>query len=359
MKFSILYLIFLLTTNIVFGAENNSDSLIFVTKYYPLINKAELSIVNEDYKQALENYKVAFTVVEKRKPFARDLFNAAVCGSKLNDSLFIYSCLTNLVSKGATIDYLTKSTSFKDFFQTTLGMSVMKEYPAQRELLLNSINLEVKNELNTLFETDQYFRRKPDNYTVYGDTITKIDDYNINRLIEIIDKYGFPDETLIGIDDSLSVMPLFCTVIWHQSSYKNYEVKQKLIQILKKASCEGKIDPHVFGRLTGHFSGLDSYFTMPFFKVMCRDNSECEKDEELKDKVGKWVYRELPPEKENLINQKRFRVGLETVDEYREKVFYAKGDNDFYFKFLGGLTTYNGCSVKTAKSFLSTAKLMD
>ncbi|MFB0907690.1 MAG: hypothetical protein ACI9V1_000661 [Spirosomataceae bacterium] len=49
----------------------------YIEKYYPLINKAELAVVDSNYQQALTYYRMAFANVES--PRGSDYMNAAKC----------------------------------------------------------------------------------------------------------------------------------------------------------------------------------------------------------------------------------------------------------------------------------------
>lgn len=80
--------------------------------YYPHIDKAELAITTEDYKQAIQNYESAFAKV--KHPLALDLYNTAVCKVRLNDFDGAKPFLIKLAAKGLPIDVLENETIFKN-----------------------------------------------------------------------------------------------------------------------------------------------------------------------------------------------------------------------------------------------------
>lgn len=80
--------------------------------YYPEINKAELAITNEKYKEAIQHYEVSFAAV--KQPLALDLYNAAVCKIRLNNFDGAKPFLLKLATKGLPIDILEKETIFKN-----------------------------------------------------------------------------------------------------------------------------------------------------------------------------------------------------------------------------------------------------
>ncbi|GAB3823025.1 hypothetical protein GCM10028895_29060 [Pontibacter rugosus] len=54
--------------------------------YHPVINQAELSLVDGKYEEAIKSYKEAFAAVPS--PFARDYYNAAVSSLVLKEKRY-------------------------------------------------------------------------------------------------------------------------------------------------------------------------------------------------------------------------------------------------------------------------------
>lgn len=72
--------------------------------YKKLTNLAELSITEARYSDALKHYNEAFKLAD----FSVDLYNAATCAAKLNDSKAVYSYSQKLAEKGVGEKFFSK-----------------------------------------------------------------------------------------------------------------------------------------------------------------------------------------------------------------------------------------------------------
>ncbi len=89
----------------------------YIEKYYPLINQAELAIVDSNYRQALTLYRTAFSQVET--PHGEDYMNAAKCAFLVFDETSGKFYLRKLAGYGYTLDYLksdVQNALFRDAF---------------------------------------------------------------------------------------------------------------------------------------------------------------------------------------------------------------------------------------------------
>ena len=90
MKKLLLLIIFLfsLSGQVGFGQGD------FTRIYHPIINSAELAIVDTNYYEALDYYKAAFDNV--KKPFAKDYYNAAICAAMLGKTNTVFDYLEKM-----------------------------------------------------------------------------------------------------------------------------------------------------------------------------------------------------------------------------------------------------------------------
>jgi hypothetical protein len=74
--------------------------------YNNYINKAELSIVDGKYAEALQNYETAFA--QTKTAFAVDLYNACACAARLKDTEKVLGLTGWLVAKGVGEKFFTR-----------------------------------------------------------------------------------------------------------------------------------------------------------------------------------------------------------------------------------------------------------
>lgn len=169
----LLMTIFLLGTKAVIGQN--------YLNYYCSINKAEIAHLDKEFLQADSIYQSAFAMVEK--PFKDDYLLAAINSEKLNDSKTTYEYLKNGVSVGLSIKRVKKQLS--EFKQSDLWDRLKEEYESIHEKYLESLNLELREELLEMVDKDQAAR-----HPIFGSAkkMKRIDTRNHLRLLEIIKK---------------------------------------------------------------------------------------------------------------------------------------------------------------------------
>lgn len=111
----ILLICFLIAGFPVTGFEQSS---LYVTQYYPAVNRAELAIVRSDYAAALREYQTAFAAAQGG--FARDYHNAALCALYLKNEALVFGYFEKLALKGLPETYFT-DTLFRALQDSLLG----------------------------------------------------------------------------------------------------------------------------------------------------------------------------------------------------------------------------------------------
>lgn len=313
-------------------------------KYFYLINQAELKMVDNDYKKALYFFKKAFLV--NKKSFGKDYYNACVCGALAGKKSVAIKLMKKLISKGVSLSFFER----KDIFN---GI-VVANRRALAKISPIKIDTQLKERLELLYQKDQLLRGRSDSYTTLDDTIKKIDAGNVSELLEIINDFGFPDESHIGLNDTLNLSLPHYIVIRHQTPpYQIYN----FTDILTKASKEGKLLPYIASYLIDLVSGQDIYGFPIIFRVV--DQKDMTFEDFIDDKKyeamvsqSKWVYRNLSQENELRINNNRYEIGLESITDYRKKLIFSLSNKYFLFYNEGGTATF------FSKDSLSIQKLL-
>ena len=316
LKFGYFFFAFCMISTTLFGQKN------IHIEYYRNIHRAELKIVDSLYGEALTIYERAFKGVAF--PFANDYYNAAVCSilTKNFDRSFLY--LDKLVAKGLTMSVFD-SAVFDPLKNQKKWRHFIKSYPSKRKKHLKSINRELRQEFELMKEQDQYFRKKEGTYEVYRDTISKIDSANAAKFLKIVEKYGFPDEQMIGIDNIYSIMPYDIVLIHNAqnaSRYLQMTIRNQLSAILLQAVQEGKLSPENYASLEDYATENQSYGSMAYIRVNGKLESTLRSDD--------------------FANNNRMKIGLGTRDELRRKVLFEERDKRFCFNNQAGILTILG-----------------
>jgi hypothetical protein len=327
-------LILLLVQQCVFGQP------ITDIKYYAYTNKAELFILHTYYEKALLYYDSAF--VEKKVPFAKDRYNAAVCAALLKNNERCYSELKFVLDKGYKISNIQNQELFARFFETNYGKKII-EYDHTSPKPYNSF---VRHTIDSLLDADQFFRIKEGSYAVYMDTIRRIDRSNVKVLNELIAKYGFPSEELIGVPDSSFIPISYRILMIHQQNGSPNRVYD-YTDVLKKALQEGTIENHLAAELIGKCSGNDLPYGMDVCGVTkCVLGSTSSEAKIFGDPISnrdsvKWGCVILSQEMETKMNKNRKTIGLEDIKDSRAKAVFELKDKRFVFAIPTAYTIYS------------------
>lgn len=308
---------------LVISYSTNGQTTAFTEVYYPNVNDAELAIIIQDYTLALSYYKTAFESVNEG--FARDYRNAILCAIQTKNDAFAFEYLEKVILKSMDKDFLADS-AFAALMEKTDWKKLMQSYDSLHARSLKSINGELLKELSAMFERDQFFRAKAGSYTVYGDTIAKIDVENVTRFEQLVAMYGFPSETLIGAFLSEQNAP-YNIILLHlaqnlsKSAYK-FPRAASLAPIIEQAAREGKCSPsHAGYLLSTQNDPLLNYNAMGLNQTSVKG---VRRPYLLLDKISEEQRAE--------IDQKRKSIGLESLDEFRMKCQFRLDNPQTPFK---------------------------
>jgi len=290
-----------------------SDSLL---RYYTYINAAELAICDSNYNEAEKLYNLGFKY--KKNPFSIDVYNLSlVCAIQKNYKM-VYVHLKTLADLSCPVSEYENETIFKifkGFYKSKYGKRMIKY--AKKPTF--SYNVDLRAKYDSLRIIDQYFRKKPGSYKLYSDTIYKIDTSNVNLMMSLIDKYGFPSEDLVGTNFGFSYRP-FDIIIRHNHPNTNKPITYNFHDILLKATLSGAINNGKGASLIELNAGYSYYGIMSFGTIYHYRISPIEFYIPKPDE-GVYGYYSIKDEDKELIqdlNKKRKEIGLPTIEEKRK-----------------------------------------
>ena len=319
--------------------------------YYKIVNTAENHILKLNFDSSLHFYKQAFRL---NYAFGKDYYNASICALKTNNKKLCREYLLELANKGLNFEYLKS----KLIFNSILNKKVFNNsYKAKYDAFFRK-NQDIRNTLDSLVIADQYLRKKIDFYQnpdLYKKEVRVIDSSNAKSLLKLINKIGcFPNESIVGLGDSLTSSPLFDLIIWHQGD----KTKQSFnfANILENAIMKGEILPDRASLLIQLNDGKKNFQNDIVYKVNFLDDSLLSSDEFRKN--NQWLYKIWALKKKGL-NELRYSMGLCSISEYVAKVKYTLFNNE-PFVFFSQVTfpTYQVNDLESAKQLLKNGTIL-
>jgi hypothetical protein len=302
------------------------QSIDFTKLYYPSINNAELAISRNEFSAALSYYKKAFDSV--KSGFARDYRNAILCAIRTKDDAFAFNYLEKIILKGFEKDFLA-DTIFDPLKGKRKWKKLMASYDRMHQESLATINAAFLRELDAMNERDQLFRTKEGSYEIYGDTIAKIDLENVLRFQQLVDKYGFPSEDMIGAFTYEQNAP-YNIILHHHAenlSNRNYEYPRasSIAPIIVQAAKEGKCSP-------AHAGFLLSLQNDPSLRYSAWGINQVSVNGVLR---PYFLLDKIPDNQLNKINQLRSEIGMELLNDFRIKCQYLLDNPNTPFRLNG------------------------
>ncbi len=301
-----------------------------LVNYYQLVNQAELKIAENDYNSAYFLYEKAFSIFEQ--PHAKDLYNRMKIALKINNNKKAFDDYHSL----KCMEY-----PFKDgFHQIHFGKKTDKKKPCK-----NKIDLQYKQELDTLFILDQKYRRlSKGDYGRFQKEITKGDSIASLKLNQLIQDKGFPNEYDIGLKSSdATSFHHFYYIIWHQLASNIYSPQRvNFTSEINKALNKGKITPDIAAFLSDLNNNSSNYDSKHFEILKFSKNDYYQENKETQKKgvteadccyVHEWFFpenrNESGVELVNTINRNRQKIGLSSLDDHIKKRLFTLHNNEF------------------------------
>lgn len=207
MKFKITIL--LLITFTCFSQNQYSDYLDNINEGHKFQNSKEYERANNQYLQAL---KIDDLLIINYSIYFECAFNYFSLNNEKKAQKFIIKSITD---GGATITDLKDYWSMKPFQEKNYFIEIIKNFDFYRlQYFKKRGNIDVYFEVEKLSEIDQLIREIN---TLTWDQVSKIDDENINKVIDITKKYGWQENAWM--------------ILWHQSG--TYGQKNKVWEFFK------------------------------------------------------------------------------------------------------------------------------
>lgn len=205
-------------------------------KYYTSIDKAEYALVTGNINAASDNYYQAFN--EKETPFFEDIYNSFLVNAELQNDERAKQDYQKLKCLQYDFSEIRAFVFFEKFQERN------KSFMKQVDCTKRKFNYKLRKTLDSLEQWDQMYRNRDNlqNLNIEERKIfLKNDSVNAIALKKIIEKYGVPNEYLIGMNNSsLSAHFKYQAIIIHQQKmgkYKNVDFEP----LLYKAVQEGKM----------------------------------------------------------------------------------------------------------------------
>jgi hypothetical protein len=324
-------LIFILTLTIfsqILPAQISPE----LKSYNELINKAELAAVDSNYKLSIQYYEDA---QKKHRPlFIKDRYNYAVLCAIEKRFDECSNQLYSILEKGGSINTFKRNLAFKGFFKSRIGKSLCKK----AKLVKPSYNTRYRFQLDSLVRMDQYFRVKDGSYSIYGDTIKRIDSLNVISFLKLIAEYGFPSEELIGVDTAKFHRPIYELLILHNRTgarYRFFNFSTILIKAMESGEIETRTAIEYIEMSTGKYTCGIEEARMVKIVLDTISGSVCINKDAIKPDYSSIPIGFYPIENkmEEEYNTQRNQLGIDKVSESKIKAKFQFYNNRFDFGY--------------------------
>jgi hypothetical protein len=195
-----------------------------IQKYHELVNAAELALCDEEYRQALDNYGIAFRKI--KRPFGKDVYNAALAAQASGHMAERDQYLQQLINGSEDIAIL--KAIFLSNFMTVQEWKILESHKTQ----------EYDAELRA--EMEEMGNAIKDNPTSFATT-----QQAMNRILELSKSSGLPSHMEIGYSENLKTLrhhEVLSEMAQRRGSDKSVN---DLESLLRKAVNEGRLDPEL------------------------------------------------------------------------------------------------------------------
>ena len=212
--------------------------------YYLKVYEADSLFIEKEYK---DSYKILDSLheahglinIKNYNEYLTYIKNKIVLKSTINDIEFI-----KIFSYGIPIEYVTNDSILSIHFNKKSNL-YQKIYIEKREKFLSNINYKLRDKIVKMKYNDQLYR-KNSGYQKNKHLQDSIDLTNQNELILIFEKYGFPNEKIIGdYDIDNSDVSITGILLHTKDSIRKDLFLPKILEFVK----EGKADPLVYASL--------------------------------------------------------------------------------------------------------------
>lgn len=283
------------------------NQLFCQANYYELIWKADSCYSINKFEIALTLYENAFEI---KKGSINEYYNAACSAALANDSILSFKYIKRIIDMGfESIEYLKNDKDLNNLKEHKKWMQLLSYAERKKERRESKYNLNLKKELLKIYEVDQKYRLKLDEfykkygYSVQNDTINMLrdsmyinDSINLIKVEKIINNYGW-----LGIDKigSKANKTIFLII-----QHSNIDIVKKYIPLLRKSVLKEKTPSEYLALMEDQLAIACGLKQLYGTQVQCDNNGICK------------VY---PIKDETKVNLRREKIGLEPLQYYLRK----------------------------------------
>lgn len=272
--------------------------------YYLEVYKADSLYLTKNYEQS---FNILDKIFKEYVPLNFGIYEEYETYIKLSHQLNKKTnpkLISKLVSKyGKRIDEIEQDSILSLVYKNSKLDE--NQYQKLRAEYLASLNMSLRDTILRIYERDQNARTKKET----SSNIEKTDLYNQHKLVEIINKYGFPSVQKIGIKslEQDKYDPIDITEVWiHMMDY-NGEEKNYITQQIKKAVKDGKCNPLILSLILDRESRIMKRAKSEYYYGLTTYNVNLSKNELLE------------------VNERRKQIGLPTFEfeKWKMKIYWG------------------------------------
>ena len=217
------------------------------TNYYKEVSKADSLFVIKEYKKSKELFETIFSKVEPINTFRYSEYYLYLLSKHYTGDSITKKEIENLIVKyGKEKSFFKKENVISKYYNRYVSDST---YHILRTKYVNSINLDLRNDIANMVEEDQMAR------TLYeGEEgikkMKEIDSINQNKIKLLFDKGIYPSKKLVGnlfFDD---VIPNLELLLLHTPDKERFDY---YLPKLKQFIREGKTNPYIYCMLVDQY----------------------------------------------------------------------------------------------------------
>ncbi|MEE9364053.1 MAG: hypothetical protein V3U92_15750 [Cellulophaga sp.] len=294
--------------------QNKSLSNNKYIKYYKKIKVAELEILEESYSKAVETYKEAFRIVSPMS--LTHCYTATQVSARIGDMESFKLFTKEGFILGLELEDIYKDSIMNSFVKDKKIKKILKESYANTKIIhkdrLNQFLIDTVLKLSNLdnkwkiYYMDSLSHADPKNEALYEKKYDSIVSYIVeDKLIPLIREYGYPGERLIGAN-----------WVGVKNSYNRGISQNRALFILihyysRPKSC--KYNNLLLEQVLNGTLFPKQYTSIIDFQAKYGDSTNCKVNffNQWHSTKDSSLFKE--------INQRRFEIGLETIEEIDRK----------------------------------------
>ena len=178
-----------------FSCQKETDCN-YIENYYQTVYLAEEAYHKKDYIKVVELMSKAEANCELlNQPEIYETLKYAESSARIGKNKKAFELIRKLILKGDDLNYLKDIDAFQNIIHSNKWSELEKNYDLLHDDYLSSINLELREKIKEMRRVDQLYKQRDSYDQQKSDSIDVI---NEKELKQIVAKYGYPDERVIG-----------------------------------------------------------------------------------------------------------------------------------------------------------------